>query len=98
MLRNRRAGFALKQHAWAGLGKKPSSERGDRLASLETSSGPDDVRKFYATQVAEHESAVSLLERYLTALDDMTVGKFAATQLPVLHASLRDAGHELTDK
>jgi len=68
------------------------------LARPDDAEGPAYVRTFYAAQVPEYESAITLLERYLRTPDNSALAAFAREQLPVLHTQLRDAERTIADK
>jgi predicted outer membrane protein len=68
------------------------------LAEPESTDGPSYVRIFYAAQIPEYESAISLIERYLRAPDNAALGAFAREQLPVLRSQLEDAERTAADK
>jgi hypothetical protein len=78
------------------LGKTTSAGAG--LVEPENSDGPTYVRSFYAAQIAEYESAINLLERYLKAPDDAALAAFARDQLPTLRAQAKDAERTMADK
>ncbi|OAF02893.1 hypothetical protein AYJ54_25120 [Bradyrhizobium centrolobii] len=71
---------------------------GASLAEPESSDGPAYVRSFYAAQIPEYESAISLLECYLRAPDNAALASFAREQLPLLRSQLRDAERTMADK
>ncbi|HEV2159252.1 DUF4142 domain-containing protein [Bradyrhizobium sp.] len=68
------------------------------LVEPENSDGPTYVKSFYAAQIPEYESAISLLERYLKAPDNAALAAFARDQLPVLRAQVKDAERTMADK
>ena len=68
--------------------EEPSLIESDRLAGLQGSVGTTFVRKYYQDQVAEHESAISLLQRYIAKPDNEDVGTFAMKLIPVLKTGL----------
>ncbi|MVT55047.1 DUF4142 domain-containing protein [Bradyrhizobium yuanmingense] len=68
------------------------------LVEPEMSDGPAYVRSFYAAQIPEYESIISLLERYLAAPDNAALAAFAREQLPLLRAQVRDAERTMADK
>ena len=68
------------------------------LVEPENSDGPTYVKSFYAAQIPEYESAISLLERYLKAPDNAALAAFARDQLPVLRAQVKDAARTMADK
>lgn len=65
---------------------------------------PDDtdgaayVRSFYAAQIPEYDSTITLLERYLRTPDNPALAAFAREHLPVLRAQLKDAERTMADK
>jgi len=67
--------------------EEPSVTRSNRLAGLQGSVGPDYVWKYYEAQVAEHDSALSVLRRYLKKPDNDQIKSYAAKQIPALEAS-----------
>jgi len=75
-----------------------ATSAGASLAEPENADGPSYVRSFYAAQVAEYESAIGLIERYLRAPDNPALATFAREQLPTLRAQLRDAERTMADK
>jgi len=79
-----------------GTGKPPAIS--GSLVGPDDSEGPAYVRKFYAAQIIEYESAIGLLQRYLQAPDNNTLGAFARAQLPILRAELRGVERVIADK
>ena len=69
----------------------PNAMKSNRLAGLDGSVADVFVRGFYKAEVKEHESAISLLKRYLTKPDNDQVRTFAQKQLPVLETGLKQA-------
>jgi hypothetical protein len=84
------------------IGAEPGSSKNPAtsgsLAGPDDSEGPAYVRKFYAAEITEYESAIGLLQRYLQAPDSDTLGAFARAQLPILRSQLRDAERVIADK
>ena len=84
------------------IGAEPHVARRRQLsASLvepENADGPTYVRSFYAAQIPEYESAISLLERYLKAPDNPALAAFAREQLPMLRTQVKDAERTMADK
>ena len=74
---------------------QPDASRSNRLAGLSGSVGPAYVKGFYQAQVAEQDSIVSLLTRYLAKPDNDTVQKYAAEQMPVFTKGLQTARQAL---
>lgn len=68
------------------------------LANPDDTDGPAYVRSFYAAQIPEYESAITLLERYLRTPDNSALAAFAREHLPVLCAQLKDAERTVADK
>lgn len=68
------------------------------LANPDDTDGPGYVRSFYAAQIPEYESAITLLERYLRTPDNSALAAFAREHLPVLCAQLKDAERTIADK
>jgi phage-related protein len=68
------------------------------VAEAEASDGSTYVRSFYAAQIAEYESVIAQLERYLSGPDNPTLAAFAREQLPVLRAQVKDAERTMADK
>ncbi|WP_027529077.1 DUF4142 domain-containing protein [Bradyrhizobium sp. WSM3983] len=68
------------------------------LAKPDDTEGPAYVRSFYAAQIPEYESAITLLERYLKAPDNTALAAFAREQLPTLRSQVEDAERTLADK
>src|SRR5215470_5073210 len=77
---------------------KAAARSADRLAGLDSATEPGSTREFFAAQVAAHQSAVQLLERYLNAPDNETIKEFAASQLPALQSGLKNAQAALASK
>ncbi|QOZ67216.1 DUF4142 domain-containing protein [Bradyrhizobium arachidis] len=77
-------------------GKTTSVSAG--LVEPENSDGPTYVRSFYAAQIPEYESVISLLEHYLKAPDNAQLAAFAREQLPALRSQVRDAERTMADK
>ena len=67
---------------------EPSSIESDRLAGLQGSVGETFVRKYYQDQVAEHQSAISLLQRYIAKADNEDVKTFTMKLIPTLRTGL----------
>jgi hypothetical protein len=86
------------------IGAEPTSDnkaaamRAHALLGVESSDGPDYVRHFYAAQLAEYETTVALLERYLQSPDNDDVRSFASTQLVLLRSELIDSRSALADR
>lgn len=76
--------------------KRPAASEG--LIGPDESEGPAYVRTFYAAQIAEYDFAIGLLQRYLQAPDDDTLGAFAREQLPILRAQRSDAERVIADR
>ncbi len=76
----------------ANLNVKFSEEPGllvsDRLAGLQGSVGASYVRKYYEDQLAEHQSVISLSQRYIAKPDNRDVKTFAVKLVPQLEAEL----------
>jgi putative membrane protein len=68
--------------------EEPSLIESDRLAGLQGSVGEAFVRKYYQDQVAEHESTISLLQRYIAKPDNEDVKTFAMKLIPALRTGL----------
>jgi len=68
------------------------------LAEPDVSDGPAYIRTFYAAQIPEYESTITLLERYLKAPDNAALASFARDQLPVLRSQMKDAERTMADK
>jgi len=77
---------------------KSAARSADRLAGLDSATEPGSAREFYEAQVAAHQSAVQLLQRYLSAPDNETIKAFAADQLQALQSGLKDARAALASK
>ena len=75
-----------------------TASAGASFAEPENTDGPTYIRSFYAAQIPEYESAITLLERYLRAPDSAALGAFARDQLPILRAQLNDAARLMADK
>lgn len=75
-----------------------TTSTGASLVEPEDSDGPAYVRSFYAAQIPEYESAISLLERYLKAPDNAALATFGREQLQILRIQLRDAERTMADK
>ncbi|WP_025034603.1 DUF4142 domain-containing protein [Bradyrhizobium sp. DOA9] len=80
------------------LGKPAPTSPTASLVEPEMSDGPAYVRSFYAAQIPEYESLISLLESYLAAPDNAALAAFAREQLPLLRAQVRDAERTMADK
>ena len=78
------------------LGKAATSAAS--LVEPEMSDGPAYVRSFYAAQIPEYESVITLLDRYLQSPDNVALAAFAREQLPILRAQVRDAERTMADK
>jgi putative membrane protein len=70
---------------------QPDMTAGGQLAGLQGSVGQVYVREFYQDEIGEHQSAISLLKRYLTKPDNNEIKAFAAALLPSLQAGLKQA-------
>ena len=68
--------------------EEPSLIESNRLAGLQGSVGETFVRKYYQDQVAEHESEISLLQRYIAKPDNEDVKTFAMKLVPALRMGL----------
>ncbi|MBR0834308.1 DUF4142 domain-containing protein [Bradyrhizobium manausense] len=75
-----------------------TASAGVSLAKPDDTDGPAYVRNFYAAQVPEYETAITLLERYLRTPDNPALAAFAREHLPVLRAQLKDAERTMADK
>jgi Domain of unknown function (DUF4142) len=71
---------------------------GISLAKPDDTDGPAYVRSFYAAQIPEYQSAITLLERYLRMPDNAALAAFAHEHLPVLRTQLKDAERTMADK
>ncbi|MCK1390607.1 DUF4142 domain-containing protein [Bradyrhizobium sp. 1] len=83
------------------IGAEPRVGKTAASASLtepDDSDGPAYVRTFYAAQIPEYETAITLLELYLKAPDNAALATFAREQLPVLRAQVGDAERTMADK
>ena len=80
------------------VGKAAPTSPSASLVEPEMSDGPAYVRSFYAAQIPEYESVISLLERYLARPDNAALAAFAREQLPLLRAQVRDAARTMADK
>ncbi|MEA3132397.1 MAG: hypothetical protein QOG17_243 [Gammaproteobacteria bacterium] len=78
------------------VSKAPSASTG--LTEPENSDGPGYVRRFYAAQIPQYDSAISLIERYLRTPDNAALAAFAREQLPILRTQVRDAERSMADK
>ncbi|MGY4235068.1 hypothetical protein ACVIIW_004015 [Bradyrhizobium sp. USDA 4449] len=92
---------ALKQIQDA-IGTEPCVSKtkaaGVGIAKPDDTEGPAYVRSFYAAQIPEYESVISLLERYLKVADNSALAAFARDQLPTLRSQLKDAERTMADK
>jgi putative membrane protein len=77
---------------------KSAARSADRLAGLDGATDPGSTREYYQAEVAAHQSAVQLLQRYLSAPDNETIREFAAGQLPVIESGLKDAQAALASR
>ena len=75
-----------------------ANSAGLSLAKPDDAEGPAYVRTFYAAQIPEYESAITLLERYLRTPDNPALAAFAREHLPLLRAQLKDAERTMADK
>ena len=75
-----------------------TASAGASFAEPENTDGPTYIRSFYAAQIPEYESAITLLERYLRAPDSDALGAFTRDQLPILRLQLNDAARLMADK
>lgn len=71
---------------------------GASLVEPEASDGPTYVRSFYAAQIPEYESVITLLEHYLNGPDNPALAAFAREQLPRLRGQVKDAERTMADK
>jgi hypothetical protein len=78
------------------VSKAPSASAS--LAEPENSDETGYVRRFYAAQIPQYESAISLIERYLRTPDSAALATFAREQLPILRAQVKDAERSIVDK
>ncbi|MGY3238955.1 hypothetical protein ACVMAJ_005845 [Bradyrhizobium sp. USDA 4448] len=92
---------ALKQIQDA-IGTEPRVSKtkaaGVGIAKPDDTEGPAYVRSFYAAQIPEYGSVISLLERYLKVADNSALAAFARDQLPTLRSQLKDAERTMADK
>ena len=77
---------------------KSTARSADRLAGLDSGTEPGSAREFYEAEVAAHQSAVQLLQRYLNAPDNETIKDFAVDQLPIIESGLKDAQAALASR
>jgi len=77
-------------------GKTTSVSAG--LVEPDDSDGPIYVKSFYAAQIPEYETAISLLEHYLKAPDNAALAAFAREQLAMLRSQVKDAERTMADK
>jgi predicted outer membrane protein len=70
---------------------EPSATRNNRLSGLDGLVGEAYVRGFYAAEISEHQTMISLFKRYSVAPDNNDILAFAQSQLPVLEAELAKA-------
>jgi predicted outer membrane protein len=70
------------------LSEEPSYCVSGRLAGLQGSVGASYVHMYYDDQLAEQQSAISLLQRYIAKPDNADVKKFAVELMPALQAEL----------
>ena len=75
-----------------------TTSAGITLAQPDDAEGPAYVRTFYAAQIPEYESTITLLERYLRTPDNPALAAFAREHLPVLRAQMKDAERTMADK
>lgn len=75
-----------------------TTSAGTGLANPDDTDGPAYVRSFYAAQIPEYESTITLLERYLRTPDNPALAAFAREHLPVLRVQLKDAERTMADK
>jgi hypothetical protein len=67
----------------------------DRLAGLQGAVGQTYLRDFYEDVAAEHETAISLLKRYMEKPDNEQIKSFSQKLLPALQAGLKQANDQL---
>lgn len=77
---------------------KTAAQKARTVVSSDGADGPDYVRAFYEAQLAEYETTVGLLERYLQSSDNQDVKAFVAAQLPVLRSEMMDTRGALANK
>lgn len=86
----------------AAIGTEPRVSKATSVsisrANPDDTDGPAYVRSFYAAQIPEYESTITLLERYLRTPDNPMLAAFAREHLPVLRAQLKDAERTMADK
>jgi hypothetical protein len=75
-----------------------TASSGLSVAKADDTDGPAYVRSFYAAQISEYESAITLLEDYLRAPDHAALAAFAREQLPLLRAQVKDAERTMADR
>lgn len=66
----------------------------NRLAGLQGAVGQTYLSDFYEDVAAEHETAISLLKRYLEKPDNEQIKSFSQNLLPVLQAGLKQANDQ----
>jgi Domain of unknown function (DUF4142) len=79
------------------FGNEPSLTGSEYLAGLQGSVGETFVREYYQDQVAEHESAISLLQRYIAKPDNEAVKTLALKLVPALKMELVTAKTSLAN-
>ena len=84
------------------IGTEPHASKtasaGFSVAKPDDAEGPAYVRTFYAAQIPEYESTITLLERYLKTPDNPMLAAFAREHLPVLRTQLKDAERTMADE
>ncbi|MDU6729094.1 MAG: hypothetical protein E6471_20690, partial [Bradyrhizobium sp.] len=60
--------------------------------------GPSFVRQFYAAQVAEYESTITILTKYLQSPDNAELQRFVSAELGLLQNELADMKAALATK
>ena len=86
-------GFKSKVGLQGAFPDQPDLAESDRLAGLQGSIGQTYISYFYRAEMAEHETAISLLKRYLEKPDNADLKTFSEKLLPMLENSFKEAAN-----
>ena len=98
----RRARALVELQTRTGLKAEPASKqslgRETMLTRVDPADGPSFVRQFYAAQVAEYESTITILTKYLQSPDNAELQRFVSAELGLLQNELADMKAALATK
>ena len=98
----RRARAVVELQTRTGLKAEPASKqslgRETMLTGVDPADGPSFVRQFYAAQVAEYESTITILTKYLQSPDNAELQRFVSAELGLLQNELADMKAALATK